>query len=71
MLNPDGVKCGNYRCSAEGVDLNRVWNKPNKGSAPAIWYMKELIGKIKQVREVVFLWIFMDIVGKRSVFVWL
>lgn len=60
MLNPDGVKCGNYRCSTEGVDLNRVWNKPNKGTAPAIWYMKELIGKIKQVREVVF---FVDIHG--------
>ena len=23
MLNPDGVICGNYRCSLAGCDLNR------------------------------------------------
>ena len=60
MLNPDGVKCGNYRCSPEGVDLNRVWTKPNRGTAPAIWHMKELIAKVKQTREIAF---FVDIHG--------
>ena len=25
MLNPDGVICGNYRCSLAGCDLNRRW----------------------------------------------
>ena len=25
MLNPDGVICGNYRCSLAAVDLNRRW----------------------------------------------
>lgn len=60
MLNPDGVKCGNYRCSPEGVDLNRMWTKPTKGIAPAIWHVKELIAKVKHTREVVF---FVDIHG--------
>ena len=30
MLNPDGVKYGNYRCNLYGYDLNRQWQNPNK-----------------------------------------
>jgi len=29
MLNPDGVVCGNYRCSLSGKDLNRRWSLPS------------------------------------------
>ena len=29
MLNPDGVKFGNYRSSIFGNDLNRRWINPN------------------------------------------
>lgn len=29
MLNPDGVKEGNYRFSFAGVDLNRRWKNPS------------------------------------------
>jgi murein tripeptide amidase MpaA len=29
MLNPDGVVCGNYRCSLAGCDLNRRWKDPS------------------------------------------
>ena len=34
MLNPDGVVVGNYRTSLAGVDLNRVYRKPDKVSNP-------------------------------------
>lgn len=60
MLNPEGVKCGHYRCSPEGVDLNRVWNRPSKTTSLVIWHVKELISRIKDTREVVF---FVDIHG--------
>ena len=29
MINPDGVRYGNYRCCIFGTDLNRKWKKPN------------------------------------------
>jgi murein tripeptide amidase MpaA len=29
MINPDGVRYGNYRCSIYGGDLNRKWIEPN------------------------------------------
>ncbi len=29
MINPDGVRYGNYRCSINGDDLNRKWIEPN------------------------------------------
>jgi len=29
MVNVDGVVYGNYRCSLSGIDLNRVFKKPN------------------------------------------
>ena len=43
MLNPDGVRYGNYRCSLLGVDLNRRWAKPSKNLHPTIYYTKKMI----------------------------
>lgn len=43
MLNPDGVRYGNYRCSLLGVDLNRRWDKPSKVLHPTIYYAKKMI----------------------------
>ena len=41
MLNPDGVFLGNYRCSYQGVDLNRCW------SFPPDHYLVPTIGRVK------------------------
>jgi len=46
MLNPDGVVNGNYRCSLAGVDLNRVWNDPNKKIHPTIFHTKQMIRRL-------------------------
>lgn len=43
MLNPDGVINGSHRCSLAGVDLNRVWNSPQKKHHPTIFHSKGLI----------------------------
>ena len=43
MLNPDGVRYGNYRCSLIGVDLNRRWEKPSRNLHPTIFYTKKMI----------------------------
>lgn len=43
MLNPDGVINGSHRCSLAGVDLNRVWDKPNPSLHPTIYHAKGLI----------------------------
>ena len=43
MLNPDGVICGNYRCSLIGKDLNRRWITPSIQLHPTIHAAKSLI----------------------------
>ena len=43
MLNPDGVRYGNYRCSLIGVDLNRRWEKPSRNLHPTIFYTKKMV----------------------------
>lgn len=43
MLNPDGVVNGNYRCNLAGVDLNRVWDRPDPFRHPTIFQAKKLI----------------------------
>mmetsp|Transcript_31978 Transcript_31978/g.55118 ORF Transcript_31978/g.55118 Transcript_31978/m.55118 type:complete len:506 (+) Transcript_31978:1124-2641(+) len=53
MLNPDGVRYGNYRTSLLGVDLNRRWNNPHKTLHPTIFYCKKLIQSFSEDRELV------------------
>ena len=48
MLNPEGVVCGNTRCSLTG-DLNRLWSNPNKTLHPQIFYLKKLMSKYKSI----------------------
>ncbi|KHJ96915.1 zinc carboxypeptidase [Oesophagostomum dentatum] len=43
ILNPDGVINGSHRCSLSGLDLNRVWDKPNKYLHPEIYHSKAII----------------------------
>lgn len=43
MLNPDGVINGSHRCSLAGVDLNRVWNRPQENLHPTIFHSKGII----------------------------
>ncbi|CAL8081096.1 unnamed protein product [Calicophoron daubneyi] len=43
MLNPDGVICGNHRCSMAGKDLNRRWINPSPLMHPTIYHSKKLL----------------------------
>lgn len=49
MLNPDGVRHGNYRCSNLGVDLNRRWSNPNRIFHPIIYSCKQLLISLPNV----------------------
>lgn len=68
MLNPDGVRYGNYRCSTLGVDLNRRWACPNRLLHPTIYYTKRMIQAFSVWHHIV---LFCDFHGhscKRGVF---
>jgi len=52
MLNPDGVICGNYRCSLAGLDLNRVWQGPAEAVQPTILGLKSMMRSFQQERPV-------------------
>lgn len=70
MLNPDGVRYGNYRCSLLGVDLNRRWINPNPILHPTIYHTKQMISAFKDRHDLV---LFCDIHGhskKRGVFMY-
>ena len=70
MLNPDGVKYGNYRCSLLGVDLNRRWLAPNRLLHPTIYHSKRLIQMVSEEHELI---LYCDLHGhsmKRNVFVY-
>ncbi|TGZ72764.1 hypothetical protein CRM22_001901 [Opisthorchis felineus] len=43
MLNPDGVICGNHRCSMAGKDLNRRWINPSVDIHPTIYHTRKLL----------------------------
>lgn len=43
MLNPDGVFIGNYRCSSQGLDLNRQWLNPEDVKEPTIVATKQML----------------------------
>lgn len=70
MLNPDGVIVGNYRCSLAGLDLNRVWNEPQKKLHPTIHSLKSLAKGFSEEREVA---MFIDLHGhsrKKGIFLY-
>jgi len=43
MLNPDGIRYGNYRCCTLGYDQNRKWKKPHPKLQSPIYLAKEVI----------------------------
>lgn len=58
MLNPDGyvsknskssVRRGHYRGDLNGVNLNRVYDNPDKSLHPTIWATKEYLKSLKQL----------------------
>ena len=51
-LNPDGVIIGNSRTGVEGLDLNRVWMKPNSQLHPVIYSTLKLIKMMKNERDI-------------------
>ena len=55
MMNPDGVLVGNSRTSFAGCDLNRRWLKPNEIIHPEIYYAKEMILKLSNIRDIAFI----------------
>ena len=68
MVNPDGVRYGNYRCSTLGVDLNRRWGAPSKLLHPTIYHIKRMIQVFSESHNIV---LFCDFHGhscKRGVF---
>ena len=46
LLNPEGVLCGNFRCSFTGTDLNRRWDQPDKILHSQIFQLKSLLRKL-------------------------
>ena len=57
MLNPDGVRYGNYRCGLGGWDMNRRWNGEE---GEVLVLVKDYIRKLKENEGVAF---FCDIHG--------
>jgi murein tripeptide amidase MpaA len=60
MINVDGVILGNYRCSLSGIDLNRVWRKPNLTLFPEVVAIKKLVETFNNENPVV---LFADLHG--------
>jgi hypothetical protein len=52
MLNPDGVKNGNYRTSFTGNDLNRKWNDPSPLLHPEIYNCKNYIINLSKDKNI-------------------
>jgi len=52
MLNPDGVRYGNNRCSLLGVDLNRRWRNPSRYMHPTIYFTKRMIQIFGESHEI-------------------
>lgn len=70
MLNPDGVRYGNYRCSLIGVDLNRRWDNPSKILHPTIFAAKKMIQVLNETHSVI---LYCDMHGhtrKKNVFMY-
>lgn len=52
MLNPDGVRYGNSRCSLLGVDLNRRWRNPSRYMHPTIYFTKRMMQVFSESHEI-------------------
>jgi cytosolic carboxypeptidase protein 2/3 len=61
MLNPDGVRYGNYRCDLFGYDLNRKWKNPVEGVHTPILAVRSLIEGLRDLKYPVYM--FCDIHG--------
>lgn len=70
MLNPDGVRYGNYRCSLLGVDLNRRWLNPSKTLHPTVFYTKRMLQVFAEEHQVAFFCDFHGHSCKRNVFMY-
>ena len=53
MMNPDGVVCGNTRCTLAGDDLNRQWRYPDKTKHSVLIATKLLMEQFTKERSVV------------------
>lgn len=54
MLNPDGVVCGNTRCSLNGEDLNRSFQNPDPKLNSVIFHVKNRVMSIKKEKKLTF-----------------
>ena len=54
MLNPDGVRRGNFRMNILGKDLNRMWDENNVEICPTIYYSEQMILKTLDSRDIYF-----------------
>ena len=48
MLNPDGVRRGNFRCDSRSVNLNRMYLNPSQELHPTIYALKEILRACSQ-----------------------
>ncbi|VDD80271.1 unnamed protein product [Mesocestoides corti] len=56
-LNPDGVICGNHRCSMAAKDLNRQWLNPSDIMHPTIFHTKCLINLLSELDNAPYIYI--------------
>ena len=54
MLNPDGVRRGNFRMNILGKDLNRMWVECTAEISPTIFYSEQMILKTLDSRDIYF-----------------
>lgn len=70
MLNPDGVRYGNYRVSLLGVDLNRRWDSPHKVLHPTIYHAKKMIEDFKTRHQLMMVCDMHGHTKKKNVFIY-
>eukprot|EP01083_Nonionella_stella_P105591 303804_1 len=70
MLNVDGVINGNYRCSLAGVDLNRQWIEPSRKLHPTVYYLKQMVLRMSEERELLMFCDFHGHSRKKNIFMY-